>query len=114
MSEEIHYYETTILLKVLSDRPVPEVTGPNSLAMVVGECINGDFVGNITMCRTEEVNANHMAELLVAADSEANFFDLPDIASTVEELIPMVESAVHVVPDSELRRLLDDLSQLAR
>lgn len=72
------FYEGTYLARVLSDRPQGDVSGLESLMHLLGAAINGDCVGTVETVAVQEVNGIHMAELLNAAGSEPEFFQLSD------------------------------------
>jgi hypothetical protein len=86
MPEEKKYYEGIYQVRVLSDRPQGSVWAPEDLAVLLGECYSGDFVGEILTERCTEVTPIHMAELLSAAGSEPDFLGAPDVAQLVEDL----------------------------
>lgn len=86
MSDVAKYHEHIITVRVLADREIGEISGPNSVAEIMRECHAGDFVGEMIGIESREVTPIHMAELLVAAGSEPGFFSLKDAQELASDL----------------------------
>ena len=80
------YYETLITVRVLSDEPIGEPGGPETLALLMGECVDGHCVGELVSHASRQVGEMHMAELLTAAGSEPGFFEISDAQELASEL----------------------------
>lgn len=80
------FYEHIITVRVLADRDIGEISGPNSAADVLQQCDEGDFVGELVQHTSREVSAMCMAELLVSAGSEPGFFQLSDAQTLASEI----------------------------
>ncbi len=80
------FFECLYIVRVLSDRPQGDVSGPGDLAEVLRECHKGDFVGELVNATSREVSPMHMAEMLNAAGSEPGFFSLQDAQELASDL----------------------------
>lgn len=81
------FYEGVYTVRVLSDRPQGEVSGPQDLGELMQECNSGDFVGELISELTREVTPIHMAELLLQAGSAPDFFQIDDAQSLANTLL---------------------------
>jgi hypothetical protein len=86
MPKDKKFFEHIITVRVLVDRDIGEIAGPNSLTEVMAQCHNGDFVGELVYHEPREVTAVHMAELLLAAGSAPDFFMIDDAQSLANTL----------------------------
>ena len=80
------FYETLIVLRVLSDREIREPGGPGAMARIAAECVDGDYVGEIVSFNPRCISTAHMGEALVQAGGEPGFFGIPDLVQTVEDI----------------------------
>lgn len=80
------FYEGLYLIRVLADREIPLVGGPEDMRDLLRETIDGDFVGEMVMDKVSVVNPSTMEQLLWAAGSEPGFFGLGDTLQAAEEL----------------------------
>jgi len=86
MSETTKYYEHLITIRVLADRDIGAISGPEDAAAIMEQCQFGDFVGELVQHVPREVSPVHMAELLVSAGSEPGFFSLKDAQELAGDL----------------------------
>ena len=80
------FYEGLYLIRVLADRELPPVSGPDSMIELLQETIDGDFVGSLVMEKVSVVNPAAMEHKLWEAGSEPGFFQLGDTLQAAEEL----------------------------
>jgi hypothetical protein len=105
------FYEGLYLIRVLADRELPSVDGPNSMIELLKETIDGDFVGDLVFEKVVEVNPAAMEHKLWEAGSEPGFFQLGDTLQVAEELFDDADDTgcsgdVVVVSKSTLNELL--------
>ena len=81
--DERDFYINHLTFQILTDREIPEVSGTRSAMQLLGETINGDFVGRVFAHKKHAVEAEVMGRLLYEFGSEPGFFDLdPEEAQT--------------------------------
>lgn len=86
MSDAAKYHEHIITVRVLTDREIGAISGPEDVVTALQQCYDGDFVGELISDVSREVTPIHMAELLVAAGSEPGFFGLKDAQELAGDL----------------------------
>ena len=86
MNQPTKYHEHLITVRVLADREIGAISGPEDLVAVLQQCYDGDFVGDLVNAESREVTPIHMAELLTAAGSAPEFFQLEDAQQLASEL----------------------------
>lgn len=59
---------------------------------ILGQAVDGDFVGSLEMHDVSELTPAAMEQELWRAGSEAGFFDLPDTLSEAEDLFDSVDA----------------------
>lgn len=86
MSQPTKYHEHLITVRVLTDREIGAISGPEDVVTALQQCYDGDFVGELVNAESREVSPILMAELLTAAGSEPGFFQIEDAQGLASEL----------------------------
>ena len=79
---ERKFYRTTITVTVLSEEPIPSELNLQELAYEMDE---GEYVGFYPTTNIEELDGKQMAEALVKAGSEPEFFQLNDNGDDLDD-----------------------------
>lgn len=77
------FYRTTFQVVVLSEEPI----GPDeSLKDVLRECVDGDYSGESSVAKVEEIDGKEMAKALIEQRSDPSFFGLNEDGSPCDYL----------------------------
>jgi hypothetical protein len=79
------FFETLILVRILSDRDPGSVDSLDDVGGMIRESYDGDFVGELVMSDIQEIDSELMAARLMAAGSEPGFFQIDQEIDNMDE-----------------------------